>query len=257
MIQISIVIVSWNVSELLDACLGSIEKFASKISLEVIVVDNNSSDKTVEMVRRDHPTVTVLANSTNRGFAVANNQGIIESHGELVLLLNPDTELRSGVLETMLNFFQTHPKAGVAGCRHRNTDLTLQHSVRRFPTLPALLLIFSKIAKLAPHLPALEHYFALDFDYKKTQLVDQVAGSFFIIRRAVLDQVGLLDENFFIWFEEVDFCRRVSAADWEVWFVTEGEIIHHGGMSFKQQLTLKKQIQFLRSAAYYFRKHGI
>ena len=257
MIQISIIIVSWNVSDLLDACLRSIEKWIGKISLEVIVVDNNSTDGTVEMLQRDHPIVKVIANSTNRGFAAANNQGIIESRGEYVLLLNPDTELRSTVLETMLAFFQAHPPAGVAGCRHRNTDLTLQHSVRRFPTLPAILLIFSKIAKVAPHLPALERYFALDFDYKKTEPVDQIAGSFFMIRREGLDQVGLLDENFFIWFEEVDFCRRVVATDWQVWFVTEGEIVHHGGMSFRQQLTLKKQLRFLRSAVYYFRKHGI
>ncbi len=219
-------------------------------------MDNASGDDTVAMVTRTFPEITLIANSYNAGFAKANNQGIMQAHSDYLLLLNPDTEVTKDALQKMLEHITNNEQIGILGCKHINTNLTLQHSVRRFPTVMAIFLIFSKIAKIMPGAPSLEHYFATDFNYKQTGPVDQVAGSCMLVRQALLKDIGLLDEKFFIWFEEVDLCKRAHDAGWEVWYHALPKIIHHGGASFGQQMTLKKQILFFKSALYYFRKHG-
>ena len=254
--EISIVIVSWNVSDLLAACLRSIKKYGTKVRYEIIVVDNNSDDGTVGMIKRDFPEVELIVNPNNRGFAVANNQGILKAGGECILLLNPDTEIMGRTLEKALKAMRINPQIGILGCKHFNPDLTLQPSVRRFPKPWPMLLIFLKIAKILPNLPSLNAYYAKDFEYKYEQEVEQVAGSFFLIRRALIDEIGMLDEQFFIWFEEVDFCKRAREANWLVWFTPAPNIIHHGAQSFQQQLTRQKQKRFFESAWYYFKKHG-
>lgn len=255
--KISIIIVSWNVESLLEKCLLSIQKNKSNLNLEIIVVDNDSNDNTREMVREKFPEVKLIANQNNVGFAAANNQGIRESTGNYILLLNPDTEIIKNSLVKSLDFIKQNEKIGILGCKHLNTNLTIQHSVRRFPTITAIALIFFKIYKLLPNLPAIYRYMAKDFDYKVSKKVDQVAGSFMLIRKELLNEIGLLDENFFIWFEEVDLCKRAQDASWEVWYQSSAEIIHHGGSSFKQQMTLKKQKMFFKSALYYFQKHRL
>jgi len=254
--DLSIIIVSWNVKELLKKCLASIEKNQGQLDSEIFVIDNASGDGSAKMVKTDFPQIKLIANQTNRGFAAANNQGIKQSQGKYILLLNPDTEILPNALSAMINFMDQNAEIGISGCKLLNPDKTLQFSVRRFPRLKAIILIFLKLAKIWPHNKTLNHYLARDFDYTAAQPVDQVMGAFFLIRQKVIEAIGLLDEKFFIWFEEVDFCRRAKLAGWEVWYYPQAKIIHHGGQSFKQQLTLKKQWQFFQSAFYYFRKYG-
>lgn len=254
--RISIVIVSWNVKDLLKKCLESIFKYRGDLNLEVIVVDNASKDDTIEMIKKEFPKVNVIANNKNLGFAKANNQGILKSRSEFILVLNPDTEILESTLKNMINFMEQNQPVGIAGCRHLNPDWTIQASVRRFPGFWPLFFIFMKIAKIFPDIPSVKKYLAKDFDYKMTQVVDQVAGSFLMIRKKTIDKIGLFDENFFIWFEEVDLCQRAKNAGWQVWYNANAKIIHHGGQSFKQQLTFKKQKLFFQSAWYYFKKHG-
>ncbi|MDX9893001.1 MAG: glycosyltransferase family 2 protein [Patescibacteria group bacterium] len=256
-IKLSIVIVSWNVKKLLKNCLQSIEKFKGSLSLEIIVVDNASHDQTVEMLKQEFPQVILIPNSKNLGFAAANNQGILRSRGQFILLLNPDTEIVKNKLERIIKFIENKTKAGVVSCKHLNPDWTLQPSVRRFPNFLSIFLIGTKIAKLLPNMPPIYKYLARDFDYKTAQPIDQVAGSFFLIRREVIDQIGLLDEDFFIWFEEVDYCRRARNRGWEIWYTPDFEIIHYGGQSFNQVGTLRKQKLFFKSAAHYLAKHGL
>lgn len=253
---LSIIIVSWNTKNLLADCLESIYKNQEDLKLEIIIVDNNSTDGTLDMIQKKFPQVMLIPNQHNVGFAKANNQGIAQSHGEYFLFLNPDTKIIKNSLKRMLDFMEEHQNAGIAGCKHLNPDFTLQPSIRRFPTFWALFFIFTKLAKIFPGLPVVYNYLAKDFDYKSSQRVDQVAGSFLMIRKKALDQVGLFDENFFIWFEEVDLCKRAKNANWEVWYNHSAEIIHYGGQSFKQQLTVKKQKMFFTSAWYYFKKNG-
>jgi len=255
--DLSIIIVSWNVKDWLKSCLDSIYKYAGDLAPEVIVVDNQSHDRTAEMVRLNFAQVKLMTNEKNVGYATANNQGYAVSKGEYILFLNPDTLILPDTLATMIDFMAGNEKIGIAGCQHLNPDQTLQPSVRRFPTLSAIFLIISKLAKVFPNLPPLNRYLARDFDYHRLQPVDQVAGSFFLCRRAMLQQIGAYDENFFTWFEEVDLCRRAQKAGWQVWYNPAAQIIHHGGRSFKQQLVYKNQKNFIKSAWHYFRKSGL
>ncbi|NUM25381.1 MAG: glycosyltransferase family 2 protein [Candidatus Buchananbacteria bacterium] len=255
--ELSIIIVSWNVKDLLKKCLQSIEKYRNKLAVEIIVVDNASKDGTVEMLKTEFPDVRLITNSNNLGFAAANNQGILRSQGDYILLLNPDTEVIKDTLNKMLNFIKIRPQIGILGCKHLNPDWTLQPSVRRFPAFWAIFFILTKLYKIFPNIPPIYYYFAEDFNYKISQPIDQVAGSCMMIRRQTIEEIGLLDERFFIWFEEVDLCKRSKDAGWEVWYTPDAELIHYGGQSFRQVGTWKKQKIFFQSAIYYFRKHGL
>lgn len=255
-IKLSIVIVSWNVEELLETCLRSVLANASGLSMEVIVVDNASKDGTVQMIKNKFPEVKLVINDDNEGFAAANNQGILQSRGEYIVALNPDTKIPRETFQKMIAFMDRKPKVGISGCKHRNPDFTLQPSVRSFPTWSALIFIFTKFAKLFPGSPPIWKYLRRDLDYNLNQPVDQVAGSCFMMRRDMINAIGLFDENFFIWFEEVDMCKRAKLEGWEVWYFAESDIIHYGGQSFRQQLVVKNQKDFFRSATYYMVKNG-
>jgi len=255
--RISIIIVSWNVADFLRECLQSILKQPSDVSFEVIVVDNASTDATVELVRKEFPGVILIANDTNFGFAAANNQGILRASGEYLLLLNPDTQVLNNCLAMCLKIMAENHHIGILGCKHLNPDRTLQPSVRRLPRLVDQLLVATKLAKLLGNTQTIRRYYAKDFDYKKEQSAEQVAGSFLMFRRELLDEIGLLDEGFFIWFEEVDFCKRALDAGWEVWYTPRASIIHHGGQSFGQEVKWRNQLRFLASMSKYFQKHGM
>ncbi len=258
MIDLSIIIVSWNVRKHLERCLASIEKTRGDLSIEIFVVDNASTDGTVDFVRNFQfpclagrqaiSNLQFILNKKNLGFAAANNQAITQAKGEYLLLLNPDTELQPHTLQQMMVFMRAHPRCGILGPKLLNGDRTLQPSVRRFPDA------WSAIA-LSLRLSA-KRYMALDFDYTKEQEADQVMGACFLIRHACMEQIGMLDERFFIWFEEVDYCKRAKDAGWGVWYTSSVAVLHHGGQSFAQVLTAKKQWMFSKSLCYYFWKHG-
>lgn len=263
--DISIIIVSWNVSDLLKKCLESIFRYKSDVELEVIVVDNASSDGTVEMVRQNFLQVKLIANQENRGFSAANNQGIKEAKGDYILLLNPDTEFIENSLEKVIQKMSSDNQIGVLGCKLLNPDKTIQPSVRRFPTVWSQLVILFKLHKIFPGL--LNHYLAKDFVYdhpltpslvkeggQESVEADQVMGAFFCVRKELFDKIGLLDKGYFIWFEEVDFCRRAKQAGYKVVYWPGTSVVHHGGQSFAQQMTLKKQLWFFKSAWRYFTK---
>ncbi len=254
--KLSIVIVSWNTKELLKKCLQSISASLGDFDREVYVVDNNSSDGTANMVAQDFPKVKLIANKENFGFARANNQALKIATGDYVLLLNPDTELFSETLNKSLNFMADHGDVGIMGCKLLNGDKTLQPSVRKFPTIGPIAMMFLKLPKLISHLKSIDNYLATDFDYTREQEVDQVMGAYMMASREVLDKVGLLDERFFIWFEEVDWCKRVKKAGYKVVYYPGAELIHYGGKSFAQEKVATKQINFFKSAMKYFLKHG-
>ncbi len=254
--DLSIIIVSWNVKELLKKCLASIYQSQGSFSFEVFVVDNASADGTAAMVSREFSMVKLIANQKNAGFSRANNQAIKEASGEYILLLNPDTEVFPDTLERSLAFMRSRERCGIMGCRILNPDNTLQPSVRRFPTFLPIFLMLLKLPKIFPRLKAINSYLARDFDYEQTKEVDQLEGAFMILRREVFNKIGLLDEKFFTWFEEVDLCRRAKNSGYGIYYFSEARIIHHGGQSFAQEGTLKKQIIFFTSAFRYLFKHG-
>lgn len=255
-IDVSIVIVSWKVRELLKKCLESINSSRGDLQLEIFVVDNASNDGTVEMVKHYFPDVILIANHENAGFAKANNAALKRARGEYVLLLNPDTEIYGDTLIKSLEYMKRHSLCGALGPKMIYPDGRLQPSVRRFPKLWPIILMLLKIPKILPNLKSIDNYLAKDFDYSREQVVDQIMGAYIFIPKAVLDKVGHLDERFFIWFEEVDFCRRLKSAGYEVRYSPDISIIHHGGKSFAQQALISNQKMFFMSALKYFLKYA-
>lgn len=252
--DLSVVILNWNVGHLLRRCLASLFSQTAGITFEVIVVDNASSDDSPEMVRQEFPQAILIANDHNFGFAKGNNIGIRRTCGNTILLLNPDTEISGNTLGGVVRFLRDHPEAGLVGAEFLNPDGTHQPSVRRFPTLADQSLILLKLHRLLPRLRIIRWYLAADLDPMKTQAVDQIPGAFFGMPRETIERVGLLDERFFIWFEDVDYCRRVWQSGKKVMYTPDIRITNQGGASFAQIASYKKQKMMNASMALYFRK---
>lgn len=253
--DLSLIIVSWNVKDNLRTCLASLFHHLPSGRFEVWVVDNASADGSVDMVKQAFPQVHLIANSTNRGFAAANNQAIDSAQGEVVLLLNPDTELPDDSIMNLLPWMHAHPNLGVAGCHLLHGNGSTQASVRRFPNFRSQAMILLKLHLLFGRLNSVQSYLAADFDYEKEQPVDQVKGAAFFIHRRAIDCIGKLDEGFWIWFEEVDYCRRIWDSGLEVWYTPMASVLHHQGKSFRKVSTLLNQRRMNRSMRYYFKKH--
>ncbi len=256
--KLSIIVVSWNVRDLLEKCLQSIFEQTRNINFEILVVDNGSTDGTAEMILKKFPQVNLIRSTKNLGFAAGNNLALRSvlgsSQSEFILLLNPDTEIINSAIEKMVDLMRREPEAGITGPKLLNADRSLQPSVRRFPTFLDQLFILFKVTHFWLNSRVLKHYWATDFDYLETAEVDQVMGAFFLVRREVFERIGLFDEKFFLWFEEVDFCRRAKQAGYRIIYYPGAEVIHYGGQSFKQRWTLRKQWWFLKSLIYYFWK---
>ena len=257
MLDLSVVIVNWNVRELLRRCLRSVlasQRF-SGLAAEVIVVDNASSDGSVEMVRAEFPQVRLMANEENLGFTRANNQGIAASRGRYVLLLNPDTEVIGDALGAMVDYMDVHPDVGALGPMLLNPDGSVQSSRRRFPTLATALLESTVFQwELSRDNRVLRRYYVLDRPDDEVQEVDWVTGACILMRREAIEEVGPLDEGFFMYSEELDWCRRARERGWKVVYLPTARVIHYGGKSSEQVLPFR-HIQFQRSKIIYFRKH--
>lgn len=250
---VSIIIVSWNVKEALARNLERLFSLPSREIVEVIVVDNGSRDGTPTMLRTHFPRVGLIQNDSNRGFAYACNQGLKAAAGDVFILLNPDMLVGQGAIDHASELLHSRPDIGVLGVSLKTPDGAPVPSVRRDPTLVDQLAILLKLAKFFPRLT--DRYLAADFDYAHSQAVEQVRGSFFAFRRDVLDRVGLFDaERFFLWFEEVDFCRRVREAGYAVWYSADAFCTDLVGRSFAQQPLAIKQAYFSASMAAYFLK---
>ena len=256
---LSIIIVNWNVKHYLERCLLSIIKNTSNLDYEIIVIDNDSTRDDSKKFLADfkaEANMKIILNNQNLGFAKANNQGIKQAQGEYILLLNPDTEIiKEGSLAKAVELMKKNKDWGVLGCRLLGADKKTQLSVRSFPKVIAQIMISLKLHHLFLQSKILKNYFRPNFNYQETSSVDQVMGAFLLTKREVLSKIGLLDEKFYIWFEEVDFCKRTKKAGWKVVYSPEPTIIHYGSQSFVQVLSLAKQKIYNRSAIYYFKKH--
>lgn len=244
----TIVIVSFNCREALRACLTSVRE------LRVILVDNASGDGTTEMVRAEFPEVRLIENRENRGFAAACNQGIAASDQPFVLLLNPDTLVEVPSLQRLLHEMEAHPDIGTCGPRILNPDGSLQLSCRAFPTVGALACDELGLSTLFPNSPWFTGYARSACPLDATRDVDQVMGSCMMLRRAALDDVGLFDERFFVYFEEVDLCLRLKQSGWRVLFVHEATLVHVGGQSSKTDRRASLRHRY-RSLFTFFRKY--
>jgi GT2 family glycosyltransferase len=254
---VSIVIVTWNSESWIHRCLSSIFAHTSEIPFEVIIVDNASEDQTVQIAMNSFTGVKVIKNPDNKGWATAVNQGIEASQGQYICVLNPDTELVDRTIEQLAAFLTKYPQVGIVAPHLMNEDESTQVSIRRRPRLSDQLMIILKLHVLFPDAKVIRRYLYRRFNYKETQEVEQVMGACMMIRRTVFDEVGIFDENFFLWFDEVDFCRRVyDRSNFKIYYEAHTHLIHAGGDSFDQVRSKKKQKWYLRSVKYYFRKHG-
>ncbi len=254
--DISILTVSWNVRELLRQCLRSIRQQTAegKRQVEIIIVDNASSDGSVEMLRNEFPDTRVVANSENIGFTRGNNLALAMAHGRYLFLLNPDTQLRPNALETLTAYMDAHPRIGIVGPQLYYADGSLQSSRRRFPTLATAFLESTKLQQWFPQNRVLARYYMLDTRDDETQEVDWINGSAMFVRREAYDQVGGFDEGFFMYSEELDWCYRIKQAGWKIIYLPAAQVTHYEGKS-SEQVIAQRDIYFHSSKIRFFRKY--
>ena len=250
--DIAVVVVNHNAGEDIVRCIRSVFESAGEISLEVLVVDNQSRDGSPDVVKSAFPEVTVIRNDANRGFPAAANQGMLASRSEFVFLINPDAEVAAGTLEGFLKVARDHPRAGAIGALTRNPDGTIYPSARLVPSL-ALGLGHTVLAPFWPDNPWSRRYRLADWDRSTGRLIDWVSGSSALLRRSALDEVGVFDERYFMYVEDMDLCTRLRRAGWEVWFSPQLEVMHIGATATAGQRRMT--LEHSKSIYAYFVKH--
>ena len=249
--DVSVVIVSWNTRALTSACLASLPAGAGRATWDAVVVDNASSDDSVAAIRTGFPAVQLIVNPANVGFAAANNQGIRACTGRYVLLLNSDTLAASGSIEALVAFADAHPRAGVVGPRLENPDGSFQTGPTPFPSLWTEFLSVTGIGRRLTYRGYPSRREAVS---RTPQSTDYVVGACMLARREAIEQVGVLDEGYFMYSEEPDWCWRMRQAGWETWFTPSAVITHLGGQSTRQ-VREAMLVALYRSKVRFFRRH--
>lgn len=256
--DLSIIIPNWNDGRSLKQSLRSVYGDIEEISFEVFVVDNDSSDGSVDMVRRKFPQVNLIMNKENLGFSKANNQAIRKSNGRYILLLNSDTLILGGALSSMVRFMDTHSEAGAAGCKLLNPNGTLQRSCfGSFPTLETEFYNYFYLSQWFPYNRVFGKFLKKWMNYDKVCEIAHCLGACMIVRRDTIADVGLMDEQFFLYFEETDWLYRMKKKGWKIYYIPEARVIHFGGVSTKGLRDRDKIIMrhSYRSKLCFFKKH--
>ena len=230
--RLSVVFLNYNTRDLTRQALSSVLAAAEGLEVEIFVVDNASADGSADMVAEEFPQVKLICNEANVGFAAGNNVALRQVAGEYALLINTDTIVRRDALRTMVEFLDAHPEAGACGCKILDPDGTLQLDSRRgFPTPLAAFCKMSGLSRLFPKHPLIAHYHMTYLDPEQTAEVEVLSGSCMMVRKAAMDEVGLLDEDYFMYGEDIDWCYRFHQAGWKIYYVPTTEIIHFRGES--------------------------
>ncbi|MFZ5519252.1 MAG: glycosyltransferase family 2 protein [Candidatus Zhuqueibacterota bacterium] len=254
MIAASVIIVNWNTKEMLLSCIDSIYQHSSDIEFEIIVVDNDSTDGSQHAVKKQFPGVKLICNDKNVGFARANNIGIRASSGRYVCLVNSDIEVLDNVIFKLVSFLESNARVGIVGPKTVNPDFSTRYNCRELPTVRNAFFQAIFFDTLFPSVKIFRGRTMYSFDYNQILPVEVLSGCFLVVRNEVIKKVGLLDENFFIYGEDVDWCKRISDAGWEIFFYGDTQVIHYAGSS-----SSKKKIRFslerLKSDLYFWKKH--
>jgi GT2 family glycosyltransferase len=260
--DVSILIVSFNTRNVLRECLQSIERESSGLNVEVSIVDNNSSDGSPEMIEREFPWVRLIRSRMNLGFGAANNAALEDCTGRYIVLLNSDAFLCPDALRLAIQHMDENPKAGLGGGRLVGRDFSWQPSARMFPGILSDLSVMTGLASRYPKSRLFGYFDRTWADQSLPSEVDWVPGAFSIIRSDVLAQIGFFDPAFFLYSEEVDLCRRIRAAGYQIWYWPDITVIHIGGESSRQVKSLKMSttgaqlvLWRMRSTLLYYRKH--
>lgn len=249
-VDLSIIIVAWNVRDLVLDCLASIRDAELQIRYEVIVVDNGSADGSVAAVQRQFPEASVIALPRNIGFAAGNNQGLLKMNGRHALLLNSDTIVLRGALERCVGYLDAHPEVGVVGPQLLNPDRTKQNCVHNAPVLLSEIVSQSVLRRLSPR-----RYPSKRVDYAAPVEVEAVLGACLFVRHTVVRQVGLIDEDYFFFLEETDWCHRIRQSGFKVVHIPDAHVIHLYGESTKKKVPLRTRIEYYRSRYTFFEKN--
>lgn len=255
-VDVSICTVTFQARDLLRDCLVSLPASMRRINWEVIVVDNHSQDGTVEMLRAEFSDVKVLENEGNLGYTLPMNQALREAKGRYLVQLNPDTVVLPGALDRLVSFMDGHPEAGICTPKVLNRDGTLQKQCRRSAGGPwDAFTYFSGLAKRYPHSRRFAGYLMTYLDEDEINEVEAVSGSCMVIRRELINDIGYLDELFFAYQEDADFCFRARQAGWRIYYVPEAQIVHYGGQGGSKVEVYRSIYQWHRSYYLYYRKH--
>jgi GT2 family glycosyltransferase len=254
-LKLSVIIVNYNVKYFLEQCLHSVAKACEKMDAEIFVVDNNSVDGSVELVRKKFPSVKIISNRENKGFSKANNQAIRVAEGEYVLLLNPDTVVEEDTFEKILRFMDEHQEAGGLGVKMIDgSGKFLPESKRGLPTPGVAFYKMFGLSKLFPHSKTFGRYHLSYLDPEKIHEVEVLAGAFMLIRKSVLDKIGLLDETFFMYGEDIDLSYRITKAGYKNYYFPETRIIHYKGESTKKS-SVNYVLVFYNAMIIFAKKH--
>lgn len=253
--DLTVIILNYNTRDLTLQAIGSVLGSITDYRYEIILVDNNSSDYTVEEAAARYPEVRIVANRDNVGFAKGNNQGIRIARGRYVLLLNSDTIVQPDTLDVMIRFMDEHPRVGASGCKIILPDGSLDKACKRgFPTPSASFYYAFGIAKLFPKVPRFNQYQLGYLDPDDDYPVDCLVGAFMMVRREAIDQIGGLDEEFFMYGEDIDWCYRIKQAGWDIHYYPRTHIVHYKGASSRKK-PFKIVYEFHRAMFLFHRKH--
>lgn len=256
---LSIIIVNWNTSEVLEKCLGSLKKYSASIPTDVFVVDNASSDMSVSMVKHSFPGVTIIANNENIGFGKANNQVLRKIKTEFVYIMNPDIEVTKGSTDLLINYLQHHPRVAAVAPLMVNPDGSLQEKgyYSRFPSVLQILMFYTELSRLSVNVPFLVNRY-LETKMRKDHpfAVDQLPGACIFARTEELQKVEFFDERYFLLFEDVDLSYKLHKAGYNLFVIPESRVIHLGGASLKKLDDADLQIKFFRGMFIFFTIHG-
>jgi GT2 family glycosyltransferase len=232
--RVSVVVLSWNTRELLAACLRSLRTALSEVPGEMVVVDNGSADGSADLVEREFPEVVLVRNEVNQGYAIGNNQGAARARGEYLFLLNSDTELRPGALAALVGFLDAHPGHGACAPRLERSDGTPQPSCKTFPTLWTAVFYDTCFDRWFPNNRTIPRYEMRDFDHLSSRDVDQPPAAALLVRRALWEQLGGFDPELWLFYNDVDFCRRMHESGHRIAYLAEARVLHHEGESTRQ-----------------------
>lgn len=254
MIDVSFIIVSWNAKDYLLKCLESIHETVRTQSFEIIVVDNDSSDGSPESVASQYPETILIETGANLGFARANNVGLQASKGRYLCLLNSDTELMPNTIQILSDYMDKTPSVGMAAPRILNSDGSLQPTCSRFPELLRCLCSAIGLSRIFPNSALFGQQLITSWDYNEERFVDVLLGCFWFVRREAFNEVGPLDETFFMYGEDIDWCKSFHKKNWKLALYPEAEAIHYGGAS-SQNAPLQFYLALQGAHLTYWRKH--
>lgn len=256
-VNLSIVIINMNSKYNTLRCLKSIFSQEQEVSYEVFVIDNASNDGSPEAILEAFPDVCMIVNSKQQGFAANNNKGLARAQGRYLMILNNDTLVLPGALKQMVNFMDAYPNVGLCGPKILNPDREgIQYTCgRRFPTLLSEFFQMTGLMRRFPNNRVIGRYLMAEWDHCDTREVDSLLGACEMIRRETMDEIGLMDERYFLYGEDIDWCYQAKKHDWKVYLVADAEIVHFGGQTMKQQPTDSVYLESLKSKYLYFVKN--